>query len=178
MTGVSLSNDVFMKIITWNCRGASSPRFFRNLKELVKKYNPTVLVLLETRTTSAKANRILNSFHFSKLAAVEAAGFKGGIWCFWDDTQICMEVINFDFQYLTLGVITNTKVQWVISMIYASPEIQNSAQLWRSLESMGSCMDFPWVIIRDCNEVLSQTDKCDGRKVIRNGRNELGRFIN
>lgn len=143
----------------------------------MKDQKPMILLLMETRTSTLKASRILNSFHFSKMAAVEASGFRGGIWCFWDSSQVNIEVINFDFQFMNLGILSGTKVLWMMTVIYASPEKQTRQQLWISLRRMGQLIEVPWVIIGDCNEVLTQDDKCGGKRVHQQGNQELGRLI-
>lgn len=53
---------------------------------------PTILVLVETKSHSEKALRILPNSNFDSLAGSEANGFAGGIWTFWNSAQVDIKV--------------------------------------------------------------------------------------
>lgn len=167
-----------MKIILWNCRGAGSQGFFRHLKEVVRNYQPTILCLVETRTNSNKACRVLRSFHFTNMAVVENRGFRGGIWCFWDANQIAIQVINYNTQYLNLAIVQDRKVIWILSMVYASPERQERQSLWKYYETIGKQIRLPWCIMGDIDEVLCQSDKAGGKRVLTTKHKGIWKMVN
>lgn len=43
-------------ILSWNCRGAGSKEFACEIKELMKVYKPTVIILLEPRISGGAAD--------------------------------------------------------------------------------------------------------------------------
>lgn len=84
--------------------GAGLLRFFTNLKELVENHKPSSLFLLEPRVLSVKGRHILPHLYFTNLLAIEARGFSGSIWCFWDASRIQISVFAANAQSLTVGV--------------------------------------------------------------------------
>lgn len=138
---------------------------------------PDILCLVETRAKSHKAKPILHKFHFNRFVAVEACGYKGGIWCFWDESKITLKVLSYEAQCLHLGVISANKVNWVMSLIYASTDKRERDTLWQSLTDIGQDMNLPWCLIGDYNEVISQVDKRGGRMVGNTVNKELKKMI-
>lgn len=64
-----------MRIIYWNCRGAASKKFYRHVYELINMYRPDVV--LETRVSSTRAQKVMNLGRFDNFSAAEARGFLG-----------------------------------------------------------------------------------------------------
>lgn len=153
-------------VLSWNCRGAKSKAFHLHLQELIRSFKPTVLALLETKINSnLSAPYICKSSSFNKFVCAEAIGFAGGIWLFWDDTVIDLEVIAVDDQIITVIVRTLYRVDCVLSVVYASPVYMLRSSLWEYLEALGSVMTAPWLLIGDWNQVLVPADKSGGRPV-------------
>lgn len=153
-----------MKLISWNCRGASSPKFLRCLKDMLSTSRPDILFLMEPRVNSNKGRRILRQFSFSHFIVVEADGFAGGLWCFWKSDELTLEVLNYSDQFINLAVVETNVVKWVLTLVYASPTDEHRHRLWRDLGWLGSVFNMPWCLIGDFNEVLSQEDKKGGRR--------------
>ena len=74
-----------MKLLIWNCQGASSSGFLRVLKDLLKRHNVACLGLLEPKVSGQHANEICKSIGFKNWVRVESVGFGGGLWVFWKD---------------------------------------------------------------------------------------------
>ena len=70
---------VLMNSIIWNCRGATKPSFQKRVKEMVQKYNPDILVVMETRVRVNKARDITERLPFDGAIRSDAVGFTGGI---------------------------------------------------------------------------------------------------
>lgn len=50
-----------------------------------------MLVLMETRVHSIRAERIMQRTGYNKMTKVEAVGFSGGIWLFWKEDLVDVE---------------------------------------------------------------------------------------
>lgn len=101
--------------------GASSPKFFLVLKELIQTHKPDVLFLTGPRVNSRKGIRILRRFSFTRFIVVEAEGFAGGLWCFWNANEVRLEVVRYSSQFITLAVMQSDVVEWLLTLVYASP---------------------------------------------------------
>lgn len=86
-----------MKFIIWNGRGISNTLVYRNLKEIVQLHQPSILALMETKGNSSKAPDIAKSLKFSRVEVVEGDGFSGGLWLFWKEETVNLEVITTNF---------------------------------------------------------------------------------
>ena len=79
---------VLMNSIIWNCRGASKPSFQKRVKEMVQKYNPDILVVIETRVGVNRAREITERLPFDGVIRSDAVGFTGGIWVLWNSGKV------------------------------------------------------------------------------------------
>ncbi|PPD84828.1 hypothetical protein GOBAR_DD18234 [Gossypium barbadense] len=48
-------------IIVWNCQGTGHPNFHRFLKEYLREFDPRVVVLVETRVSGVKADKVIKN---------------------------------------------------------------------------------------------------------------------
>lgn len=94
----------FPSIISWNCRGASSSRFFQHLSELIKTNKPDILILLETRCASTMVETIYRKTYMNNTIVFEACGFAGGIWIFWDNSSLQLESLSIHDQIVNVLV--------------------------------------------------------------------------
>lgn len=78
------------------------------------------MALLETCVSSSRAVGILTHSHFTNLEVVEAVGFARGIWLFWDNTKIQVELISSHDQILNVLCMDPTGGRpWMLSVLYA-----------------------------------------------------------
>lgn len=68
-----------MIISSWNCQGAVSPNFRREVNEYRRLYKIDVIALLETRVFGSQADKICKDLGLKHWLRVEAFGFSGGI---------------------------------------------------------------------------------------------------
>ncbi|XP_031131901.1 uncharacterized protein LOC116033288 [Ipomoea triloba] len=94
------NSDDAQRCIVWNYQGAGGRVFHRVLSNLIQTHKPTILGLVEPKVSGSQANAICSKLGFSDWVRVEAVGFSGGIWIFWNDS------INV--------VVTSTHPQFVI----------------------------------------------------------------
>jgi exonuclease III len=69
-------NDI--SVLSWNVRGANNPKTKRYLKELMNKYHPTFLVIMETHSAFENMKFFFEYHGYRKVAIVEAQGHS---WC-------------------------------------------------------------------------------------------------
>lgn len=50
-----------ISIIAWNCRGARSGQFARSIKEMIKSYKPTILIILKSKISGDEADEPFKS---------------------------------------------------------------------------------------------------------------------
>lgn len=93
--------NIPMNCIFWNCHVSTSVNFLISLFDLLQTLEPSILALVETKVQSTPAQIILQKSYLNKLVVSEAYGFFGGIWLFWDNYNIDLELINLHKQIIT-----------------------------------------------------------------------------
>lgn len=77
---MTVSNKVWrMKVMSWNCRGATNDKFKRNAMYIINKYNPSIFIIIETKVVGEKAQETTKSLEFPKMAIVDANNLVGRI---------------------------------------------------------------------------------------------------
>jgi hypothetical protein len=66
--------------LSWNIWEAQSLKAKRHMMDLIRKYNPTFLVIIETHVAFDKNLVFWAKAGYVKIQAVEAQGHSGGIW--------------------------------------------------------------------------------------------------
>lgn len=78
--------------------------------------------------------------------------------------DVDLEVIFYYNSCIHSRVRDNTSgIEWMLSKIYGSPEIERMSVFWDLLRSLGSSIDLPWLVYGDFNEILFQHEKRGGR---------------
>jgi exonuclease III len=65
-----------MITISWNCRGLVQSSTVRSLRAIIRKHNPDVLFLTETKTAPHLASPILNQLGFVNMLQAPPSGSK------------------------------------------------------------------------------------------------------
>lgn len=76
-----------MKIVCWNCRGAASSDFRRNIKNLLFMHKPNIVIITEPRISGQRASQVINGIGYDGFEVVDPIGFSGGIWLLWRSRQ-------------------------------------------------------------------------------------------
>lgn len=163
--------------MSWNCRGAGSPETIRTIIQLLRRYNPSLLFLMEPRILSCRAKRIVRGSTFTNVMDVEARGFSGGLWCLWDATSLKVCLISYTAQVINICVSWLNESPVLISLVYASPTTAGRESFHEYVENMAGYIQIPWLLIGDFNQVAQQDDKRGGRLARGCGYNRMRRMI-
>jgi len=115
---------VITPIHAWNVQETGSKGFLVTLKELIQRYSPKILVLVETRISGATADEVCRKIGFDGVCRVEAHGFSGGIWVLWLKDEVHLQIISSSTQYSTMEVSERDSERWILSALYGSPDEQ------------------------------------------------------
>lgn len=113
-----------------------SKGFLCKLKEVMKEYQPSIIVLLEPRISEAMADEVCKKIGKKMWIRSEARGFSGGILVMWDEKEIKLKFIYDDCFFLHLSVKSAGCLLWNFMAIYASPNPSIRRHLWEKLDGM------------------------------------------
>lgn len=111
--------------------------------QFIQKYNPTILILVETHVPSCFVNSIFEKSYFIDFVESEAYNFARGVWILWDVLAVQVKTISVDDQIINLVVKRGRDHPWFLSAIYASPKSNFWSDLWTYLCRLGRGMSLP-----------------------------------
>lgn len=136
-------------ILFWNPRGAGGKDFQSAITDIVKMNNVDCLIICEPKVQFASAEKHLLQLGFTDYAVAEATGFSGGIWMLWKNGNFQVELIDSNFQSITVQVSWNGIQSWLLTGIYASPCKSSRRALWNYLAHLHAAVQLPWILIGD-----------------------------
>jgi len=153
-------------VLSWNVRGATNATSKRHCKELIKKYHPSICVLLETHVQFGRVASFWNRLGYFPAVIVEANGHAGGIWVLTSGGNFSVSTADVMAQCATVKIKVGSQA-WFMSLVYASPIPSLRYQLWDRLISVRTMVNGPWMLIGDFNEVLLPSESIGGFSHVR-----------
>ena len=126
-----------IKILVWNCRGAGNSNFRRNFLNLNRLHRPSIVVIMETRISSARANDLSFNLGFDSVCHSDVNGFSGGIWILWNSDETNLDILLVTDQAIQVCA-SNLDFVWLFSTIYVNPNLSTRLHLWEDLTSFTS----------------------------------------
>lgn len=83
-----MAKNPAITIVAWNARGICRPSFIENLNHILTYNNPTIVVIIETRTFIHNAMKVIREPPFKSFDYAEPDGLSGGIMVLWDDCVV------------------------------------------------------------------------------------------
>ena len=168
---ISMECDIFV----WNCQGANDNNFRRTMRCFIKQYKPNVLVILETRISGIKADRVIKNMGFGRSHQIEAEGFSGGIWIMWTE-EVAVLIRQNNLQFVHIEVSSPNRNQFMFTVVYGSPNFKERQTLWSKLKELEGYNCLPWLAARDLNVFLAIDEKkkrvlAEGQYLVENLKN-------
>ncbi|KAK8652043.1 hypothetical protein V6N13_108751 [Hibiscus sabdariffa] len=135
-----------MCALFWNVQGACSLGFRDHLRRIVRKYDPSLIALVETRVCGRCADFVIRHLGFDLSFHVEAHGFRGGIWILWK-RSIDVRFLCLSNQYVHMEVLEHGQSSLVfVIAVYGSPNNTFRKFLWSQLEDLDPGPYKMWVL--------------------------------
>ncbi|KAM6588352.1 uncharacterized protein LOC133038470 [Cannabis sativa] len=151
-----------MNIICWNARGLSNPRAFRQLRMLVSHHSPDVVFIMESKLRIGSLSKFRNVLKFPNGIEVPRVGLSGGLLFLWK-SNVNVSMINYGINFVDCYMGFVDGPSWHFSGFYGAPSISQRQFTWELLKKLKDTAPlYPWLVMGDFNEVLSQSDKLGG----------------
>ncbi|XP_031120944.1 uncharacterized protein LOC116024184 [Ipomoea triloba] len=94
---------------------------------------------------------------FSDWVRVEAVGFSGGIWTFWNVSSQVSVIVTHP-QFIILKIRNDQRNPWFYAVVYGSPTHHLRRRLWAELTTVKHSLHGPLLIAGDFNSVITRED--------------------
>ncbi|XP_031115795.1 uncharacterized protein LOC116019654 [Ipomoea triloba] len=121
-----------------------------------------ILKLLRSKSGVQSRKAGYQKLKFDNWIRVEALGFSGGIWLFWNN-PLTVNIIFTDPQFILSQVKDNGSEPWFFSIIYGSPTPSLRKKLWRNLDRTLLNINGPWLSVGDYNAVADHEEVSNPR---------------
>ncbi|KAG2668051.1 hypothetical protein I3760_15G142400 [Carya illinoinensis] len=143
------------KMMVWNVWGLGTSK--RRLRNLIRKYKPSVLVLVNPFADKEVMVYWVNVFGYPLYCANEAMG--GKIWVFWID-ELTFEVHGMSDQMIS-GCLSKGADSINVVFVYARCNPVERRLLWQDMEAMSDDRT-PLVVVGDFNIIREDRERIGG----------------
>ena len=151
-----------MNSLSWNYRGIGNSQSARALRDLVQRWNPKIVFLMETKAGVKRMTKVKEMIGFPNGLVVPSEGKSGGIALLWI-REVEVEIKSFSRFHIDAFVTDHSlDLSWRLTGFYRNPNINLRRESWNLLTMLNSQYQMPWVCTGDYNEILSATEKCGG----------------
>ena len=132
--------------VSWKCRGLGNPSSVRTLKDLVSRFKPTFVFLMEVKVNRVRIDAIKNQIQFEGLFLVEGVRRGGGVAFMWKEKHSA-KLISFSKNYIDLQIRIPHRPLWRLTGYYGFPERQRSKDSWELLRQFKVKSNLPWCCV-------------------------------
>ena len=127
-----------MNPFSWNCRELQNPRLVRALHDIVQRWKPKIVFLMETKLKVKRMEKIKNRVGFANGLIVPSQGRSGGVALFWT-REINLEIKSFSGNHIDAIVReADNNSMWRITGFYSHPETHKRYESWHLLSFLHS----------------------------------------
>ncbi len=147
-----------MSCLVWNCRGLGNPQTVHELTIMVRKKDPLVLFLSETKLDVSRLEVLRCQWKFGGKFVVPSRGQSGGLALFWH-RSMAVSVSSYSQHHIDVIMDYQSSNAWCFMGFYDSPTVEGKAVAWDILRALRSHHHLPWLCSGDYNELISRDEK-------------------
>ena len=116
-----------MSCITWNYRGLDNAATVKELREIAKKFAPTVLCVVETQVHKAWVESLKGTLGYDNVFAVSSSGRSGGLGLYWNkNTKV--EILPFSQYHIDSIIFENGASRGDLHVFMAKLKLLNATK--------------------------------------------------
>jgi exonuclease III len=147
-----------MTCLFWNCRGLRNPLTVQELTIMVRKKDPLVLFLSETKLEEKRLKVLRCKWNFSGKFVVPSRGQSGGLALFWS-RDLSVSISSYSQHHIDAVLEFQSAEAWRFTGFYGAPNVGSKLVAWNILRTILPHHSLPWLCADDFNELLSGEEK-------------------
>ncbi|XP_043693127.1 uncharacterized protein LOC122643577 [Telopea speciosissima] len=151
-----------MRLLGWNCQGLGRPSTVRALHHLLRRDNPDVVFLRETKSKDAVIERIMRRGNFHGLVMVKPEGAAGSLALLWkENVKLSIKIAEKNFIDMEISMVD--AMPFLLTCVYGDPIKHRRKLVWdRRVCALHSHQQHRWLCYGDFNSYLSWHEKDGG----------------
>ena len=126
-----------MSCLAWNYRGLGNLRTGREIVEITRAKDLSVVFLAETLTDDARLEIVQRSIERDHQWVVRREGRGGGLDLFWK-SSINLTVVSFSKYFIHAVINKDSDNEWHLTGFYDEPETTRNTKAWDQLRYLNS----------------------------------------
>ena len=110
-----------MTTLSWNYHGLGNPRTVRTLRDLVNRFKPTFIFLMQVKIGRSKVERVKHQLQYEGLFVVEGINSGGGLALLWKEKDSA-RLISFSKIFIDVSVHVQNMPVWRLTGFYGLPK--------------------------------------------------------
>ena len=147
-----------MKIFSLNCRGLGNPETVSELHRIVRKEDPIIVFLMETRLDSRNLEFLRVHLGLTGCLGVDRHGFGGGLALLWNSSTV-VHIQSFSQNHIDADVVFEDGLRWRATGFYGHPKRGLCDHSWALLWHLWGIRNLPWLVFGDFNEITSLNEQ-------------------
>ena len=131
-----------MNCLVWNYRGLGNLRTGKELGEIVRAKDPSIMFIAETLADEARLDMIQANLDFEHKWVVPRVGHGGGLALFWR-SLVNLMVMDSSNYHIDAWINKGSKNEWRFTVFYGEPETSIRSEAWDSLRTLNHHPDMP-----------------------------------
>ena len=160
-------------ILGWNCRGLGNLRSVRALRDLMQRWKPKIVFLMETKMKKNQMEKEKFKLGLLNGLIVPRVGRSGGLAILWD-RDVKVEVQSYSGYFIDASMTdSDSGFQWHITGFYGNPKTHRRKESRDLLKYLSQKNQMPWLCFGDFNEIMSVEEKLGG---VQRSQNQMDAF--
>ena len=134
----------------------------RTLINEVRAKDPLLVFLVKTKAGTSRIKGIKTKLEYTQGIVVQSDGWIGDLALLWrEGTEVSFKSCSNSH----IDVIVRkdpTSSLWRVTIFYGQPETEKRNISWQLLEALKVQCDLPWIVFRDFDEIMCNSEKSGG----------------
>ena len=132
-----------MNPLSWNCRGLGNPQSVRVLHDLMRRWDPKVVFLMETKSKTNCMEMVKNRIGMANDLIIPCIGRSGGLALLWA-REVDLEIKNFSNNHIDATITEpSNNFKWRLIGFYGHLETQQRYKSWHLLAFLHNQFQLP-----------------------------------
>lgn len=116
-------------ILLWNARGIGRKGFRRNINQIIREHNPSIIILTETRAQRDGVKKSMEGLPYDSFETVDPVGVTGKILVLWSANSTTLSIIANEPRVFHATIQVHNNSPFCLLAVYAPTKFKARLEL-------------------------------------------------